>query len=118
VIISRNVSERVLDRTPRGRGHVDAPCQRDPIESNSAADRIRAHVLEREKLADLQLWNVALLDDKVQAVARRPPDARLDERLSVQALVAHEDRLYYTVVVEQAVEGGVDAVVDVVHVGS
>ena len=117
--IARLLDERVLDSLPRGGRHIDALGEWDAVERDGARDRVGAHVLEDHVGADVELGQHDLLVDEVEAVARRPPDRRLIELalVTVTVVAVDEHRRALGVIVEQAVEGGVHAVVDVVHDG-
>lgn len=117
----------------------------EAVEGGRGGHRVGAHVLEDQPVAHLQLGQVALLHDAVEAVARWTPDAagvhflvRLWLLLAVGSAVRlrwfekkeeeinnEADSSSFThlvqswqavgVVIEDTVEGAVNSIVDVVH---
>ena len=85
----------------------------EAVERAGGGQRVGAHVLENEPVADVEDGQFDAGGDAVQAVARRAPDGGCVQR--TRARLEHLRR-HLLVVVEHAVERAVDAIVDVVHV--
>lgn len=87
---------------------------RKPIKRTCHRQRIRAHIFKNNPIAQLQLRQQNILEHVIQTVASRPPHTagvQLRVRILLQGL-----RLHVLMVVEDAIEAAVNAVVDVVHV--
>lgn len=88
--------------------------QRKSVERRCDWDGVSAHVLEDDEVANVDVghWNVD--DELVQSVTCRSPNCAGERLLGVSRLLK-DDWLHDLMIVEQAVERPINAVVDVVH---
>lgn len=94
-------------------GNVVAAWLWHAIEIGGCTHGVGTHILEDNPVSRVLFWQQTFLLDAVQAVTRGAPDAALEHHLL--AWFIEDSWLYFSMVIEQAVEGAVHPVIHVVH---